>query len=182
MHNALKTGLLILIAVIAVAAIAIQFVPVERSNPAAPAPLVADPAVVEVLRVSCYDCHSNETVWPWYAYVAPVSWLVANDVEEARENLNFSAWENLAAAKQAHAAAEMLEEIEEGGMPLPNYLRMHPGARLAAEELAVLEGWADSLGAAENEHGGEFEHEDRSGEDEGAESEDHDGQRERNGD
>ncbi len=74
---------------------AIQLVPVNRSNPTVEADLEAPEAVTAVLRTACYDCHSNETHWPWYSYVAPVSWLVAHDVEEARSEFSFSHWEQL---------------------------------------------------------------------------------------
>ena len=142
MNKGLIITLLIILAVVIVAAIGIQFVPVERTNPAAPAPLLADAAVLEVLRASCYDCHSNESVWPWYAHVAPVSWYVAHDVEEARGKLNFSEWASLSAEKQAHGVEEIMEEIEDGGMPLPAYLRMHPAAKLDAAKIALLKQWA----------------------------------------
>jgi len=68
---------------------------VDRSNPPVEADLEAPAAVTAVLRTACYDCHSNETHWPWYSYVAPVSWLVARDVEEARSEFSFSRWDQL---------------------------------------------------------------------------------------
>src|SRR5436305_15338897 len=75
-------------------AVLIQLVPVRRDNPPAPlaARLTAPPDVTAILRRSCSDCHSNETVWPWYSRVAPVSWLVANDVHGGRHQLNSSEW------------------------------------------------------------------------------------------
>ena len=81
--------------------VAIQLVPVDRSNPPVEADLEAPEAVTAVLRTACYDCHSNETHWPWYSYVAPVSWLVAHDVEEARSEFSFSRWEKLGEHEQA---------------------------------------------------------------------------------
>src|SRR5688572_8675105 len=72
--------------------VALQLVPVERSNPPVAFDLPSPPQVKTVLERSCYDCHSHETNWPWYAYVAPASWKLAYDVGEARAELNFSTW------------------------------------------------------------------------------------------
>src|SRR5438874_1058331 len=88
--------------------VAIQLVPVERTNPSATKPIEAPAEVTAVLRRSCYDCHSNETRWPWYAYVAPVSWLVADDVKDGRAKLNFSSWGDYPLAKRASKAGSML--------------------------------------------------------------------------
>ena len=78
-----------------------QLVPVERTNPPVEAEIVAEPEVHALLRRACYDCHSHETVWPWYAWVAPVSWLVAHDVDHAREELDFSRFESYDAKRAA---------------------------------------------------------------------------------
>ncbi|MEJ2720875.1 MAG: heme-binding domain-containing protein, partial [bacterium] len=76
--------------VLAVLVVAIQFVPIDRSNPPIGENINAPAAVTRILRESCYDCHSNETRWPWYAYVAPVSWMLSLHVHEGRDHLNFS--------------------------------------------------------------------------------------------
>ncbi len=73
----------------------IQFVAVDRSNPPVTGEVEASSQVMEVLRSSCYDCHSNETRWPWYSRVAPVSWRIAQHVEKGREHINFSEWQGL---------------------------------------------------------------------------------------
>jgi hypothetical protein len=131
--------------------VSIQFVPVDRSNP----PVESDvPATIEeraVLRRSCYDCHSNETVWPWYSYVAPVSWLVANDVFEGRENLNFSTWNRMTSEEQIEALHECWEMVDEGEMPLWIYLPTHPDARPSAQDKAVLRAWSQSQGGADSD-------------------------------
>jgi hypothetical protein len=80
--------------------VVIQFVPVDRSNPPVTSEVPASPEARAVLRRACYDCHSNETVWPWYSKVAPVSWLVARDVHKGREELNFSTWDRYATKEQ----------------------------------------------------------------------------------
>ncbi|MBN2083384.1 heme-binding domain-containing protein [bacterium] len=140
-----KKVLVGILLIIIVAVVAIQFVPVERSNPPVEAALVADAQVVEVIKTSCFDCHSNETVWPWYSYVAPVSWQISEHVTEGREHLNFSNWENLDPDRRGYIAEEILDEIEEGGMPLPVYLRMHPQAAVDDQELEVIRRWAEAI-------------------------------------
>ena len=121
--------------------VAIQLVPVDRSNPPVTADLDAPAEVESVLRTACYDCHSYETSWPWYGYVAPVSWLVAHDVEEAREELCFSEWGRLDPREQADLREEMWEEIDEGEMPLGQYVLLHPEARLTDEQKRLLHDW-----------------------------------------
>jgi hypothetical protein len=147
-ESGVKKVLRVVVIVLVVALIAIQLVPVARSNPPVTEAIAAPDAVVAVLRESCFDCHSNETHWPWYAYVAPVSWLVAYDVEEGREHLNFSEWDRYAPDERAHMVEEVWEEIDHGAMPLPKYLRLHPGARLTDEDQRILREWT---GAADTE-------------------------------
>jgi hypothetical protein len=122
--------------------VAIQFVPVDRTNPPVQSEVAAPPAVAAILERSCYDCHSNHTRWPWYSRVAPVSWLLAHDVEEAREHLNFSEWNRLDAHERTEARKEVWEEVEEGEMPLWFYLPLHPEARVSPTELETLRVWA----------------------------------------
>jgi hypothetical protein len=127
----------------------LQLWPVDRSNPPASAALAAPPEVEAILRRSCYDCHSNETRWPWYSYVAPVSWIVAKDVREGRMALNYSAWGRLDPVQQAKAARETVDESAEGEMPMAAYLLTHPGAHLAAGEIELLRAWAESVAGAQ---------------------------------
>ncbi|MFC1662519.1 heme-binding domain-containing protein, partial [Gemmatimonadota bacterium] len=101
----------------------LQLVPVDRTNPPVTAEVVAPGAVMEILRTSCYDCHSNETTWPWYSRVAPVSWLIAKHVEMGREHVNFSHWGELSAEDRDHALEDIWEEVERGTMPHRGYLR-----------------------------------------------------------
>lgn len=91
------------------------------------------PRTRELAARACFDCHSNETEWPWYQRIAPVSWLVEHDVAEAREHLNFSQWDR----PQDHAD-DAAEEVEDGDMPLWRYLVVHPEARLSAAEREEL--------------------------------------------
>jgi hypothetical protein len=146
-------------AVLAVTLVGIQFVPVERTNPPVTDPISAPPRVEEILRRACFDCHSNETSWPWYSHVAPASWKVADDVEEARSHMNFSTWGNLQPKQRRGLISEIWEEVSEGAMPLALYRTAHPRARLDDEDLAILESWARTSGGGEaHEHGGDLEH------------------------
>jgi hypothetical protein len=121
--------------------LAIQLVPVKRDNPPVESEVPAPEAVRAILKRACYDCHSNETRWPWYARVAPASWLVAYDVHHAREHMNFSTWARYDARKQAKHLEEAWEEIDEGEMPLFYYVWAHPAARLSASDRSALRAW-----------------------------------------
>lgn len=127
---------------LAVVLVAIQLVPVARTNPPVASTVPAPPEVERILRRACFDCHSNETVWPAQAYVAPASWMVAHDVKEGRDELNFSDW----GPKQAQRVAKKLaKEVEKGEMPPFLYVVAHPEARLGADDKALLSNWARGL-------------------------------------
>jgi hypothetical protein len=128
-----------------------QVVPITRENPPHQGEVPAPQEVRAILERSCYDCHSRETRWPWYGYVAPVSWLLARDIQEAREHLDFTAWDTYSEKKRREHFEEIWEEVEEGEMPLWFYLPLHPEARLSERDLAHLKEWthgAAPLGAA----------------------------------
>lgn len=129
---------------LAVLLVGIQLVPVDRSNPPVQGVVPAPAPVLAVLERACYDCHSNQTRWPWYAYVAPVSWLVADDVHEGRHELNFTEWNKASARRRARVAGKVWDEVQEGKMPLPSYVRVHPAARLTEADRAALRGWAEA--------------------------------------
>lgn len=122
--------------------VAAQFVPVDRTNPPVGEEIVAPAEVMTVLERACYDCHSNETVWPAYSRVAPASWLVVRDVRLGREALNYSTWGRYSAEERAELLEETWEEVEEGEMPMKAYVLLHPAARLTAEDEAVLRAWS----------------------------------------
>lgn len=128
------------VAVIAVLAV-IQLVPVSRENPEPRGAPPAPDEVLSVLRESCFDCHSHETRWPWYAYVAPSSWLVAADVSDAREDLNFSRWDEMDLEDRIDRIEEIGVEIEEGHMPPRQYWLLHPDARLDRDERQRIAAW-----------------------------------------
>ena len=131
---------------VAVLAIGIQLVPVDRSNP--PVGTVIDPPaeVERVMRAACWNCHSNETEWPWYAHVAPVSWYVTDHVRDGREDLNFTEWPAGDADEVRDLAEEVGEQIEADAMPPTTYRWMHPGARLTEEEKQILLDWSMATG------------------------------------
>ncbi len=126
--------------------ILIQLVPYGRnhSNP----PVVSEPAwdsarTRELAVKACFDCHSNETIWPWYSNIAPLSWLIYKDTVEGRETLNYSDWANC--KDEACDPAEAEEAIVEGEMPMPIYLITHPAARLSdAEKQELISGLSNS--------------------------------------
>lgn len=123
---------------------AMQFIQPERNNPVTPAE--QDFAVVhnlseadaQLIKAACYDCHSNEVVFPWYANVAPVSYFVAEHVEDGRKHLNFSIWSTYAEGKADHKLEECSEELEKGAMPLDSYVWLHKEADLSEEQRSGL--------------------------------------------
>jgi Haem-binding domain len=130
--------------VVAVAFVAAQFVPAKRTNPPAQGSLVAPLSVAATLRRACYDCHSNETRWPWYSRVAPVSWFIVRDVNLGRKEINFSEWESYYPRTRRRKLEWMGRALHEEQMPPWSYRLMHPGARLTEADRAALERWIES--------------------------------------
>jgi len=124
--------------------LAIQLVQPERTNPRSDPrtsfEAVANPPrqVASSLRRACGDCHSNQTNWPWYSRVSPVSWFIARDVREGRAHFNLSAWNQPAAEQEAPEGGELCAEVKAGKMPPRSYTTLHPANRLSASELAAL--------------------------------------------
>lgn len=98
-------------------------------------------AVSNILVKACYDCHSNETIYPWYSEVAPLSWWLADHIDEGREHLNYSTWGEQSLKRKKHKLEEMIEEVEEGEMPLTSYTLAHWDASLTADEKTALINW-----------------------------------------
>ena len=113
--------------------------PVQNSFPITHAP----PDVQAMLRAACYDCHSDETRWPWYSHIAPISWQIASDVNDGREHVNLSDWptDPLRAAKKME---DMSDEIGYGDMPLKKYTLIHADARLTDSQRKEMEDWLTS--------------------------------------
>jgi len=145
----LKKILRWVIIIVAGAFILIQFGQPDRSTPPTdPAMTIAADSgfrmpAAGLLRTSCFDCHSNETRWPWYSYVAPVSWLVASDIENGRLHLNFSEWGKYPKSKKVLKLGQIYEQVSKGDMPLHNYLYIHAGARLTAAERDSITSWTE---------------------------------------
>jgi cytochrome c551/c552 len=99
------------------------------------------PQVAAILQRSCYDCHSDRTVWPWYSKVAPVSWLLSSDVSEGRREVNFSDWAQYNPTRAAKKLDEICKQVESGGMPEWYYRPMHPAAKLAAADKKAICEW-----------------------------------------
>lgn len=144
----MKLGLSIL-GGLALVFVGIQFVPNEL-----PAGEINNPGdiiqsgivsqeVSGLLKTSCYSCHSNETIYPWYSYVAPSSWLVAKDVREGREELNFSTWQENDMIKKLGFLDDIVSEVGEGRMPMEIYTLMHPSAKLTDEQRELIVTWAE---------------------------------------
>lgn len=129
--------------------VGIQFIPVERTNPPISWDINAPENIAQILRTSCYDCHSNETVWPWYSKIAPVSFLVAGDVKDGRKHLNFSEWDKYEADKREKILEEIVEEIEKETMPLTSYTFTHPNARLDDQRIKLIKEWVNPDGNLE---------------------------------
>ena len=104
--------------------------------------LTVEPEVASVIDRSCGDCHSNQTVWPWYSHVAPASWLVVSDVNRGRAAINFSDWGKYSAKQQKEHLEDVCSEISQGEMPALQYTLMHPHATLTAAEKAAVCRWA----------------------------------------
>jgi cytochrome c551/c552 len=121
--------------------VAAQAFRIDRTNPPVQQDVAAIPEVDALLRRACYDCHSNETVWPWYSQVAPVSWLLARDVREGRRELNFSTWDAYDTKKKTKKLKETAEEVAEGEMPPWVYVALHRHAALSPADAERLRAW-----------------------------------------
>jgi len=125
--------------------ILMQFVPLGHEHTNAPVtkePAWDSPQTRTLFVNACYDCHSNQTIWRWYAYVAPVSWLIARDVNQGRRHLNFSQWDH----PQRHAG-DVAIQVNRGDMPPWFYIPLHPASKLsAADKQQLIAGAEKSLG------------------------------------
>lgn len=140
----------ILLGLVAIVVI-LQFFRIEKTNPAVIAEndfiTVHQPneEVATLLKSACYDCHSYETNYPWYSNIAPISWWLADHIEEGREHLNFSEWGTYSEKKSKHKLHECEEEVEEGEMPLDSYTWTHSEAKLSDEQREMLEDYFKTL-------------------------------------
>jgi len=136
---------------LAVTFVVIQFIRPSLANPpidetktiGATAEVPSD--VQAILERSCYDCHSNKTVWPWYSNVAPVSWLLADDVKDGRKELNFSEWGTYKERRKSRKLKELCEQVKESEMPLTLYVPLHSSAKLSDADRTRLCEWSTAL-------------------------------------
>jgi heme-binding protein len=103
-----------------------------------------DPKIGAMLQRSCYDCHSNQTRWPWYSNVAPVSWFVIGHVNDGRRELNFSEWGKYDRGRRYKRLDQMCNLARAGAMPLASYTPLHPGSKLTQEDVRILCDWTFS--------------------------------------
>lgn len=142
--------------------VGLQFIRIDKNNPkveqAKDFIAITQPSeeIENMLRTACYDCHSNETKYPWYTNVAPVSFWIKHHIDEGREHLNFSEWGDYSEDKRNHKLHECEEETEEGEMPLSSYTLTHGDAKLSSEQKEELAEWFESMMTSESSH----EHED----------------------
>ena len=150
--KACLSGCGILLAAAVVLLLLIQLVPYGKNHtnpPVVSQPKWDSPQTLALARRACFDCHSNETVWPWYSNIAPVSWLVQLDVNEGRRSLNFSTWGASSTTGEGgrRGGGDIAETINRGSMPPFQYLLEHPAANLTAtEKQQLIQGLQTSLG------------------------------------
>src|ERR1700676_58014 len=128
----------------------LQFVRPALPNPPVTADLQAPPAVKDILKKSCYNCHSNETYLWWYDLPVPVYWLVVSDVQDGRKRLNFSEIGKLSPGEQKAALYECISQIQLGEMPLSPYVMVHPESAITPVQLAVLKDYLPPMAAVLN--------------------------------
>lgn len=136
-----------ILVILLVVFIFIQFFPIDKNNPV-PTPqtdfLVIKKTpenTTKLIRNGCYDCHSNESKYPWYSNIQPIGWFLKNHIDEGKKHLNFSTFATYEPKRQAHKLYEAIEMIEKGEMPLDSYILGHPEAKFTATEKQELLGY-----------------------------------------
>jgi hypothetical protein len=143
----------IIIAALIVIFIAVQFIPsaIPVNRPEDGKGIAGDSLVAQVvlqqLRTSCFDCHSNQVDLPWYSRVAPSSWLLADHIREGRSQLNFSEWGAYSNREKIGLLNDIKDEVSSGNMPLKSYVLIHREARLDSSEISAIVKWADDATA-----------------------------------
>ena len=130
--------------IIIVAFVLIQFFPIDKNNPAATPKMdflqikATPEKTATLIRNACYDCHSNESKYPWYSNVQPFGWFLADHIKEGRKELNFSTFATYDKKRQAKKLKEAAEQLEKNEMPLDSYVILHPEAKLSAADQKVM--------------------------------------------
>lgn len=131
--------------------VGVQVIRPERTNPPVDASrtiksqMQVPPHISSMLERACRDCHSHETHWPWYSNIAPLSWLLVDDVNAAREDMNLSDWAQYPADEAAEILEDACKQARQRRMPLSNYVLLHPDAKLSDQEIAAFCAWTESL-------------------------------------
>lgn len=139
-----------ILAFLALAFIVMQFFRIDKTNPPSNEAedfikLTGPPAAVaSLLKEACYDCHSHQTVYPWYSNVAPISFFLRGHIRGAREHLNFSKWGSYSEDEQKHKLEEIAEEVKENRMPMKSYANLHSKAKMSSEQKTTLVDWVKS--------------------------------------
>jgi hypothetical protein len=150
----IKKAVLVILAILVAAFIAIQFVRPDFSNPpveaseALEAAIAVPPEVAAILKRSCTDCHSNETVYPWYSKVQPAAWFLADHITEGRREMNFSKFGTYERRRKRKKLEEICEQVKFREMPLPSYLWIHRDAALDEAQIKAVCDWTEAARAA----------------------------------
>lgn len=140
-----------IVLVLIIAFVIIQFFRIDKTNP--PVDKKMDFLVMKstpenvssIIKSACYDCHSNETIYPWYTNVQPFAWFVKNHIDEGRAELNFSTFGTYDLVKQARKLKKAAREVQEGEMPLSSYTIIHQNAKLTQEQIKTLEAYFTTM-------------------------------------
>lgn len=136
---------------LSVVLIIIQFIKPAKNQSIAPTPndifanFEASESTKQLIQTSCYDCHSNNTVYPWYSEIQPVAWWIADHINEGKSELNFSEFTSYTPKKADHKLEEVIEMIQEGEMPLKSYTLIHGNAKLSEVQKTEIITWAKEL-------------------------------------
>jgi len=140
-RKALRVVPLVLLGVVAVASVLSR----PQRSEKADAPLLTGAHIPAQVRAtierSCRDCHSEATRYPWYSYIAPVSWLIKHDVERGGEHLNFSKWNEYSVIRRERCLSEIANQVQDGGMPMSIYTFMHRDAKLSKADVDAIFAW-----------------------------------------
>ncbi|KIA88052.1 heme-binding domain-containing protein [Kaistella jeonii] len=148
-----------ILVILLVAFILIQFFPIDKNNPAPTTQMDfltiknTPESTARLIRNGCYDCHSNETKYPWYTNFQPIAWFLKNHIDEGRKELNFSTFATYEPKRQAHKLAEAIDQVEKGEMPLDSYVIIHNEAKFSeAQKQEVIKYFKLVEGDIRREH------------------------------
>jgi hypothetical protein len=146
----MKKVLKIAVIAVAIVLIGLQFFQIDKTNPpiveneTLEAAVAVSPDISLIMGRACNDCHTNKTIYPWYANVQPAGWFLKDHINEGREELNFSKFNTLETKKKVRKLEEICSEVESGQMPLPSYLWIHRDASLTESERQAICSWTKS--------------------------------------